>query len=252
MNKVTYVSNAGVLLEIAGKKILIDSLCDSVMPIYKNTPKEIKEQILCGLPPFDNIDIMLVSHHHSDHFEPKSVAEFLQRNRRAILISTPETVRRLKKEDPALSESRLIAPPLQVHETEKLDSNGIRIQVISMIHEGKDFRDVENFAYLIEVNGTCILHPGDAKPMEENFNHPGLVGNSINLLLAPFPYVGIPSGHAVIENQIKPEKIVAIHLPHQELDQFNWIKGTKKSYARVQDRFVETIFFEEMGDSVIF
>jgi L-ascorbate metabolism protein UlaG (beta-lactamase superfamily) len=252
MNKVTYVSNAGVLLEVEGKKILIDSLCDSVMPIYKNTPEEIKAQILCGLPPFDNIDVMLVTHHHSDHFEPKGVVEFLQRNPTAIFVSTPETVKRLKSENSSLDESRLIAPDLQVNETERLDMNGIRIQVIAMIHEGKDFRDVENFAYLIDVNDNCILHPGDAKPMEENFNHPELVGRRISLLLAPFPYVGIPSGHAVIENQIKPQKIVAIHLPHKELDQFNWIRGTKKSYARVKDRFVETIFFEEIGESTDF
>jgi len=246
------VSNAGVLLEIAGKKILIDSLCDSVMPIYKNTPKEIKEQILCGLPPFDNIDIMLVSHHHSDHFEPKSVAEFLQRNPAAMFISTPETVNRLNCQDFDLDESRLLAPTLQVGEVETLERNGIYIQVISMIHEGKDFRDVENFAYVIEVNGICILHPGDAKPMEENFNHSVLVEKSIDLLLAPFPYVGIPSGQGVIKKLLRPKKIAAIHLPHQELDQFNWIKGTKKSYARVQERFVETIFFEEIGDSIIF
>ncbi|BES63720.1 hypothetical protein SANA_01590 [Gottschalkiaceae bacterium SANA] len=252
MNKVTYVSNAGVLLEVEGKKILIDSLCDSVMPIYKNTPEEIKAQILCGLPPFDDIDVMLVTHHHSDHFEPKAVVEFLQGNPRAILVSTPETVKRIKNEESDFEDRRLIAPALQVGETERLDLNGIQIQVIAMIHEGKDFKDVENFAYLIEVNGKSILHPGDAKPMKGNFNYSELVEKKINLLLAPFPYVGIPSGHATIENQIKPEKIVAIHLPHKELDQFNWIRGTKKSYARVKDRFVETVFFEEIGESTDF
>ena len=251
MNKITYLSNAGVLLELGNKKILIDSLCDSTVPIYKTIPDEIRDQILSGTPPYDHIDLMLFTHHHADHFNPQTTAEFMKRRKHAVLVSTGETIKRLKKQAQDLDESRLIAPNLQVGERVSFESNGINLQVISMIHDGKDYRDVENFAYLIEVEGVRIFHVGDAKPMAENYEHLNLVEQSIDLLLAPFPYVGIPSGQLVIQDQIKPKKIAAIHLPYEDKDQFNWIKGTKKSYERVRNRFVDTVFLEEIGESLL-
>lgn len=46
LNRVTYVANAGVLIELGNKKILIDGFCNSVLPIYKNPPKTLKEQMI--------------------------------------------------------------------------------------------------------------------------------------------------------------------------------------------------------------
>ncbi len=252
MGKVTYISNAGMLVEMGDKKILIDSLCDSTVPIYKATPDEIKGKIIGGVSPFDGIDLMLFTHHHSDHFEPKSTVEFINCQPSVVLVSTGETIRRLIAQDPSLDKNRLVVLDLQVGEVKAFEINDIRIQVISMVHDGKDYQDVENFAYLLEVNGKRILHVGDAKPMAENYGHLNLIEQSIDLLLVPFPYVGIPSGQLVIANQIKPKKIAAIHLPYKEKDRFNWIEGTKKSFGRVREQFVETVFLEEVGDSIIF
>lgn len=49
---------------------------------------------------------------------------------------------------------------------------------------------------------------------------------------------------------MKPKKIAAIHLPYKELDSYDWINATKKSYTRVQNDFIETVFLEEIGDSI--
>ncbi len=252
MNRAIYVSNAGVLVEMGNKRMLIDSLCKSTVPIYKDTDEVIKDQIIYGVPPYDRIDVMLFTHHHGDHFEPKSTAEFLKRNPEAVLVATPETVKRLKVHALDLDDNRLIAPKLAAGEETSLVVKGIRIRVMALIHEGKDYRDVGNYAYLIEANGKVVLHVGDAKPMTENYEPFHLDREAIDLLLAPFPYVGIPKGQLVIQNQIRPKKVAAIHLPHQDLDRFNWIEGTKKSHTRVKDKFVETVFLEEVEDSTEF
>lgn len=252
MNKVTYVSNAGVLLEMGNKRILIDSLCKSPVPIYKDTHEVIRDQIIYGVPPYDRIDVILFTHHHGDHFEPINTAEFMRRNPSAVLVSTPETSRRLKAQTAELDDSRLISPALKVGEEAEYEIKGIRIRVLSLTHEGKDYQDVENYAFLIEANGKRVLHVGDAKPMAENYGHFDLGRESIDLLLAPFPYVGIPKGQAVIQNHIKPKKVAAIHLPHQDLDRFHWIEGTKKSHARIKERFVDTVFLEVFEDATDF
>lgn len=248
--KITYISNAGVMLEFDDKKILIDGLCNSVMPIFKNPPVKIRKQIILGIHPFNNIDIMLFTHHHSDHFDSKSTIEFLKRNENTTIISTHEAILKINSRLSDKESSRLIKPNLDLGSIENVEVNGVNIQTISMIHEGKEYADVQNFAYLIDVNGKKILHVGDAKPIEENYINLNLIHKNIDLLIVPFPYVGIPAGRQVIEKYIKPKKIAAIHLPYKELDSYGWIGATKRSYNRVQNDFIETVFLEDIGDSI--
>lgn len=44
VNTITYVSNAGVLIQLKDKKILIDGLCHSRQPLYKDPPPEIAQK----------------------------------------------------------------------------------------------------------------------------------------------------------------------------------------------------------------
>jgi L-ascorbate metabolism protein UlaG (beta-lactamase superfamily) len=252
MNKVTYISNAGVLLEMGGKKILIDSLCDSTVAIYKKIPEDLERKIIEGVSPYDQIDLILFTHHHPDHFKAQTTAAFMKGQARPILVSTEETVKRLTRQEPALDQERLIVPDLKLGESKVMDINGIHLELVSMLHDGKDYKDVENFAFLIEVDGSRVLHVGDAKPMKENYEHLNLADRPVDLLLAPFPNVGIPSGQGIIKDLIKPKKVAALHLPYEDKDRFNWIAGTKKSHGRIKEAFVDTVFLEEIGDQTEF
>ena len=64
---VTYVGNSGFLVTIGESKILIDGIFTGFAPEYIQ-PAEIKELIANAQPPFDNIDLILVTHAHGDHF----------------------------------------------------------------------------------------------------------------------------------------------------------------------------------------
>lgn len=247
-NSITYVANAGVLLEMHGKKILIDGLCKSKPPIYKNPPAAISEQIIRGLPPFDNIDIMLFTHHHSDHFDPISASEFSKHNANTTIISTPEVISEIKNHSSEANVPNLIELNPAPHCREKISVNGVNIQAISMIHDGKEYADVQNLAYLLEKNGTKVLHTGDAGPVQENYAPLDLNRENLDLLITTFPYIGIPAHRQLIEKYINPQKIAVVHLPYRELDSFGWIKATKKSYERVQKEFIPTVFLEEIGD----
>lgn len=242
-NKITYIANAGVMIDLQGKKILIDGLCNPKLPIYKNTPDDIKKRIIQGRSPFNNIDVILFTHHHTDHFDPISTAEFIKYNPNTPVVSTKEVISRIKN----IEESTLLELDPALGSTEKISVQGIKISAIPMLHEGKEYINVKNLAYQIEVEGTRILHVGDAKSVKENFD---CLDNEIDILIAPFPFVGLPSARQVIEKYINPKKIAAVHLPYQELDSFGWIEGTKKSLGRVSDNFVETVFFEEIGDNL--
>lgn len=255
--KITYICNAGVMVELDDHKILIDGLCNSALPLYKNPPAEIREQIISGMAPFNNIEVLLFTHHHSDHFDPVSTAFFLKQNQNALVISSPEVIARLNCQIPNTENGRLIAQDLPLGDSGDFQIKGLKIQALAMRHDGKEYHDVLNLAYLIEAADKRILHVGDAKPIAENFFTENyltlnLTAENIDLLLAPFPYVGLPSARQLIEKYIQPKKIAAIHLPVRELDRQGWIDSTMKSYLKVKDDFIETVFLEEPGDSIIF
>ncbi|KUO60446.1 MAG: hypothetical protein APF84_06195 [Gracilibacter sp. BRH_c7a] len=243
---ITYVANAGVLLSFDGKKILIDALCDSRLPIYKNTSADICNKIIKGIAPYDNIDLMLITHNHGDHFDAKMIGRFLEQNYDTLVISTDRVVSELRSciFDP--KDPRLIEVNPQLYCAERIRIKGIDIQAISMAHDGKEYSDVKNLAFLIEY-GRTILHVGDAAPTKNNYQ--ALKGGqyNIDLLIANFPYVGLPVARQIVKDYIDPGKIAVVHLPIKEHDRFNWIPSTKKSYERVKESFYQTEFLEEVG-----
>ena len=248
--KITYISNAGVLITLGDKKILIDGLCDSETPMFKNPPSDLKKKIVANMPPFDNIDIMLFTHHHSDHFDPISITEYRKQNKHTAILVNHEAIRKLDSFLTGYEFPRCIKCDIPLGSRECFHVHGINIEAISLLHDGKEYEDVQNIAYLIEAGKNTILHVGDAKPTAENYLNLNLTKKNIDLLIAPFPYIGLPSGRRVIEKYIKPKMIMPVHFPYKELDNGGWISATKKSYMMVKETFIETIFLEKIGDSI--
>ena len=249
--KFTYVSNAGVMLQCNDNKILIDGLCNSTLPVYKNPSDEVKEFMISGVNPFENIDALLFTHNHTDHFDVLSTASLLKHNKDTFLLAPQKVVMEIKQRLPYDESDRLIKLDDSLGGIEDININGIKIQSISMLHDGKEYESVGNLAYLVDIGGKRVLHVGDAKPIEENYRYLDLTNKNIDLLIVPFPYIGLPSARQVIEKFIKPRKIAAVHLPYRELDSYGWIDATMKSYLRVKENFIETVIFEKPGEYMI-
>lgn len=247
--KITYLSNAGVMVDFNNKKILIDVLCNTDLPLYKNPPAELKEKIVQGITPFNNISFLLYTHEHSDHFEAKSTVEFLKNHDESYILANHKVMEEILSLHPGLDKKRWVDLSFKKNK-ESFVCNDINMHLMPMLHEGKEYQHVQNIAYLIEIAGKRILHVGDAKPCRENFIDLDLTEIKIDLLIAPFPYVALPSARVIIDKYIKPEKIAVIHLPHKEQDRWNWIESAKKSYEKVKKDFVETIFLEDTGDGI--
>jgi len=60
-------------------------------------PSADREKIETAKAPFDQINLILVSHRHLDHFHPESVAQHLQHNPKAFLVSSQQVVDEVEK-----------------------------------------------------------------------------------------------------------------------------------------------------------
>ncbi len=151
--RVTFIHYEGFLITVGDKRILIDG-------IFKTHPRWVIEPILESQPPFDGIDLILATHHHSDHFDSELISQYLQSNPETIVISTKSSVEAILEFDPSL-QSRLIAIELDRRESRKLILEGVEIEAIRLSHNRSN---VLNLGFVISIDDVIFFHMGDMNP----------------------------------------------------------------------------------------
>ncbi|MBU8892820.1 MAG: MBL fold metallo-hydrolase [Bacteroidales bacterium] len=159
---ITYVGNSGFLLNIGDKKILIDALFKGFEGNYE-LPQKIQDKLTLAQAPFDNVDLILVTHAHGDHVNPDMVRQHLQNNPKAIFASTQQLVDALND-----STDRCIGfnPTKEKSESKIIDD--ISVEAFYLPH-GPDARII-NIGFLVSVNGITIFQTGDADFDQFTFN----------------------------------------------------------------------------------
>jgi glyoxylase-like metal-dependent hydrolase (beta-lactamase superfamily II) len=67
---ITFLANEGVMLSSGGKKVLIDALFLKYETGYAVPADSTLSALAKARPPFDSVDLILVTHRHGDHFHP--------------------------------------------------------------------------------------------------------------------------------------------------------------------------------------
>jgi Tol biopolymer transport system component/L-ascorbate metabolism protein UlaG (beta-lactamase superfamily) len=157
---VTYVGNAGFMISIGDKKILIDALFKGFEGSYQ-LPQEVQNKLRLAQAPFDDVDLIIVTHAHGDHIDPDMVRQHMQNNPGAIFASTRQLVDALNAVDTldVFKARRISFDPLK-GESEVKNIRGIKIETFNLPH-GTDARII-NIGFLISVNGITLFQTGDA------------------------------------------------------------------------------------------
>lgn len=171
-------ANAGVLLRLDGKRILLDGVCREVKP-YLATPLELRGALLQEKP-----DVVAFTHAHADHYDPSFVSEYLQSAAGPIMgpadipFSTQDTIR----------VGEVTITPVDSHHMGKAEPMGHR-------------------SYIIQ-GSKCVWFMGDASPLHwlERTDLP-----RPDVLLAPYGFV-IGRGWE-ITRALNPGMLLLLHLP---------------------------------------
>lgn len=211
--QVTYVGNEGFLIEVEGRKILIDALYRMGVAGYVVHPHERRRLLERGTPPFDNVDLLLATHHHADHYDPRAVGSHMVRNRSASFISTDQAVVELENMFPAWRHiaARVFGSSPAKNERDSFEVNGIQVATLNL-HHGSD-SPIENLGFLIEIGGWKLLHVGDSEASPEEFGKYGLASEELDLVFLPYWYLAYPQWDGHIEPTFGDAGLVAMHLP---------------------------------------
>ncbi len=163
---VTYVGNAGFLVTVGDKKILIDAIFKGYKGYYE-LPDSIQEKIRLGQPPFDGVDLLLVTHNHGDHYDAGLVRDYLTNNPKALLVSTPQVSATLKD-----FSDRVITFSPSKGKPDRKDLRGINIEALYLPHGATkaDQTELLNYGYIVTVNGVKLFHTGDIDIQQFSFD----------------------------------------------------------------------------------
>jgi L-ascorbate metabolism protein UlaG (beta-lactamase superfamily) len=209
---ITFLANEGVMLSSGSRKVLIDALFLRYGREYA-VPADSTQAALAGArAPFDAVDLVLATHRHGDHFDPRPVSSHLQANPRATFLASQQVIDSLRRFAPAraIPADRTLARTTAPGSHRREVANGVRVQVLGLSH-GERHADVEHLGYVVELGGRRVLHVGDTGVIEQDYARIRLDTARIDVALLPSWMVTSEEGRRVIDRWIRPRHVVAIH-----------------------------------------
>ena len=212
-----YLGNAGVMVQDGDTKLLFDPLFEKNFETYQLVPPRIKGALMLGSAPYDDIDVLFISHAHDDHFAADTVLAYLQTFPQVKLVAPKQAVDKLLAaglSDTAqvfsIDQSPSDLPVL-------IQAGDIFIEAVTIPHSGGErFAEVRNTVYRVQVaKDLRVLHLGDATIETEPFAvHKVFWGRQINnLVFTPYWLYKNRQRRAALDLYVRPERAIAIHVP---------------------------------------
>lgn len=158
---VTYVGNSGFLIQTSQKKILLDAVFRGIEYVY-TLPEDIQNSLALAKPPFDNVDLILVSHSHRDHFDSSLVKQFLQNSSGTTFASQS----RIASQYSTMVNPVVFLDP-EPGKPVTVDMDGIGVKAIALPHGAEQ---PGNIGFLITVEGAKIFFSGDVDFSQVNYD----------------------------------------------------------------------------------
>jgi L-ascorbate metabolism protein UlaG (beta-lactamase superfamily) len=236
--RITFINNAGFLITVGDKKILIDALYDTNNPNI-DPPKEVIQRIVNAEAPFDNIDVVIATHSHTDHFSADLVRDYLRNNELAVFVSSPDAVRKIKQMGDEFDE-RLISVDLKRGESSHLSVKGIDLDCLYITHGSPS---ILNIGVVITIDDYTFFHSGDMSidSMSEDavsladLQGYGLNQKEIDLAILPINIFVLDEGITLIENGIQARYVSPMHYSYQYPP--TWVEENLQNAVVFKDTF---------------
>lgn len=204
--QIFHTVNSGLYITEGSNHLLADGIFDGSAVGFSPMPPALKHQFLERKSFFPYLDHLIFTHTHKDHFDEKTLLEFLSKARPALYSPDP----RFRNVG-----SSLLAPGLEL-----LSMGDFQIYALHTVHDSPQFINFPHCSYLVQLGEERLWISGDASlsPREAELllrHCPGQVDAAfINLYQA-----AQPSSHDFFR-RLKPRRVFLYHLPFPRDDIF--------------------------------
>jgi L-ascorbate metabolism protein UlaG (beta-lactamase superfamily) len=241
--EITYLGNEGVLLRSPTASVLVDAL-HGPYKMYATASAATRAKLEQGQPPYDAIDLVLVSHVHADHFDPAMVARRLEARSGVKLVSSPQVIDavrdQLRSNSQATSRMETVAVEPGLSRTVRVKP-GLTVTLLGLPHGGRSWNEIQNLGHIIEIGGVKVLHVGDADTDPAMFAKFRLVDERIDIALLPDWYLAYDGGQRLVRQHIRPARMCAVHVIPDNVDEIT---------RRVRAAFPDVEILTEIGTKI--
>ncbi|MBN2349763.1 MAG: MBL fold metallo-hydrolase [Bacteroidales bacterium] len=226
---VIYLATEGFIIESGDKKIIIDALPARRFLKKQNISQDIVNSLENAKSPFNDVDIIFVTHAHLDHFDPDLTISYLEANKDAVLVCPGQVFEIIKKLGGYYRvENRIFAVDYFSKKEQTFELKNITFKTLPLPHapyfvkdtitgeEINRHEDINNLGYLINLNGVSILHTGDNDLLyREEYEKYTLQNESVDIAFVGSLFWGeqyFPQRQDVVDNLIQSEHLVIMHL----------------------------------------
>ncbi|PKP34569.1 MAG: hypothetical protein CVU00_06285 [Bacteroidetes bacterium HGW-Bacteroidetes-17] len=242
----TYIANAGFLIECKGKQVLIDALFKQGWDTYLTPSNDVATKIISTQVPFAKSNLILITHDHGDHFDATMVVDYLKKSTKNILIAPPQVINAvLKYQDDKNLKDQMVELDKTNTAINDTTIQGIRIRSFFIQHDTRPI--IENFGYLIDIDGIKVFHSGDNTGSEiTEFENLTLQNEKIDLAILNFyGFWSTEEERAFTKKYINPKNIALMHIPPAE------VRIVKDSVNTIKN-FIDISVFENSMDKKSF
>jgi L-ascorbate metabolism protein UlaG (beta-lactamase superfamily) len=246
----TYIANCGFLIETDNKKIIIDGLFRLGHNRYPVPDPSTQKLLVSNRYPFENIDLILVSHTHEDHFDKDMVLTCMLNNPSAILICPQQVIDSLSANKVIYNKisTRIIGCTPDPYTSQLIQVGNIEIYACRLAHVGGErFKETQHIAFFISGMDNSIFHSADIDPFQTD-KYTGIKISNLNVELGL-----INEDFAKTENAgltrvfINAKHNIAMHLP--DYVAIGWLESLKDKPDLFSYPF---IFLKKMEKKVFF
>ncbi len=216
---VTYLGNTGLLVDHGEQQVMFDPFFHSHFGQYQLVPEATRTAIFSAEPPFDSIEMILISHAHGDHFDAKDVVQYLTKQPATKLLAPTQAVNELQAIAGYEAIKKQVTGIDLAYGDEPIELNfpGIEVDVVRIPHAGWPGRaHVSNLVYRVTLNGQAtVMHMGDADPDDTHFKPWASYWEAqvTDQAYPPYWFMLTPDGQDILANRVNATHATGVHVP---------------------------------------
>lgn len=239
------ISNAAVLLIYGKTRILIDGLYKDNTGLFSALPENIWDVMRYGNGELRDIEYLLFTHIHRDHFYVPYLLEYLKHNQiKGLCI--PQLDRVQAYDGDGVNNLRYHLHFDQANRTKLSDE--IVLKYIDVPHLEENRFDVINRCFLLEMGKKRLLFLGDADYQEERFED---IGEIDVAFVTPIFYNNI-LGRKILKEMLRVKKTVIYHLPFLKDDKVQFGRMARRDIERYAGKNEHVMIWNKTGQSFSF
>ena len=217
---VRHIGNAGLLIVSGQTKVLFDPLYANGYNNYHLVPADVKRAVIAGAEPYDNIDAVLISHAHGDHFDAADLIAFHAGNPDALIIAPTQAIEAMEAtgEVPETMARRFVPMGLDYGQDPlKVAFEGLQVEAVRIPHAGGPARRaLENLVYRVTLDGAAtVMHMGDADPALEHFTpyETHWQAQTTGTAFPPYWFFLSAEGTQIVDQVLNVQETIGVHVP---------------------------------------